>query len=207
MRTSASRTDVEMTPRADDRARFDRVERYVHWTVGVLVIVCMVTAAILYIGSLAVLVGNRPVVEFVHVWSGFLLPIPLILGAVSRSYRTDLGRLNRFVADDWKWLRSKARRLGAVGVGKFNAGQKLNGALSGGSILVLLLTGAVMYFQNWSPLDWRIGATFVHDWFALGFGLLVAGHITYAWRDPEAMRGMTQGAVTSEWAEHEHPEW
>lgn len=207
MRTSASRTDVEMTPRADDRARFDRVERYVHWTVGVLVIVCMVTAAILYIGSLAVLVGNRPVVEFVHVWSGFLLPIPLILGAVSRSYRTDLGRLNRFVADDWKWLRSKARRLGAVGVGKFNAGQKLNGALSGGSILVLLGTGVVMYFSAWSPLQWRIGATFVHDWFALGFGLLVAGHITYAWRDPEAMRGMTQGAVTSEWAENEHPEW
>ena len=196
-----------MTPRADDRARFDRVERYVHWTVGVLVIVCMVTAAILYIGSLAVLVGNRPVVEFAHVWSGFLLPIPLILGAVSRSYRTDLGRLNRFVADDWKWLRSKARRLGAVGVGKFNAGQKLNGALSGGSILVLLGTGVVMYFSAWSPLQWRIGATFVHDWFALGFGLLVAGHITYAWRDPEAMRGMTQGAVTSEWAENEHPEW
>ncbi|OZC39793.1 cytochrome b/b6 domain-containing protein [Rhodococcoides fascians] len=196
-----------MTPRADDRARFDRVERYVHWAVGVLVIVCMVTAAILYIGSLAVLVGNRPVVEFVHVWSGFLLPIPLILGAVSRSYRTDLGRLNRFVADDWKWLRSKARRLGAVGVGKFNAGQKLNGALSAGSILVLLGTGVVMYFSSWSPLDWRIGATFVHDWFALGFGLLVAGHITYAWRDPEAMRGMTQGAVTREWAEHEHPEW
>ena len=196
-----------MTPRADDRARFDRVERYVHWAVGVLVIVCMVTAAILYTGSHAVRVGNRPVVEFVHGWSGCLLPIPLILGAVSRSYRTDLGRLNRFVADDWKWLRSKARRLGAVGVGKFNAGQKLNGALSGGSILVLLLTGAVMYFQNWSPLDWRIGATFVHDWFALGFGLLVVGHITYAWRDPEAMRGMTQGAVTSEWAEHEHPEW
>ncbi|KMJ48883.1 cytochrome b/b6 domain-containing protein [Rhodococcoides fascians] len=196
-----------MNRRADDRSRFDRVERYVHWTFGVLVIVCMVTAAILYIGSLAVLVGNRPVVEFVHVWSGFLLPIPLILGAVSRSYRTDLGRLNRFVADDWKWLRSKARRLGAVGVGKFNAGQKLNGALSAGSILVLLGTGVVMYFSSWSPLDWRIGATFVHDWFALGFGLLVAGHITYAWRDPEAMRGMTQGAVTREWAEHEHPEW
>ena len=207
MRTSASRTDVEMTPRADDRARFDRVERYVHWAVGVLVIVCMVTAAILYIGSLAVLVGHRPIVEFVHVWSGFLLPIPLILGAVSRSYRADLGRLNRFVADDWKWLRSKARRLGAVGVGKFNAGQKLNGALSAGSILVLLGTGVVMYVSAWSPLQWRIGATFVHDWFALGFGLLVAGHITYAWRDPEAMRGMTQGAVTREWAEHEHPEW
>ena len=196
-----------MNRRVDDRARFDRIERYVHWTVGVLVIVCIITAAILYIGSLAVLVGHRPIVEFVHVWSGFLLPVPLLAGAVSKGYRRDMTRLNRFVDDDWKWLRSKARRLGAVGVGKFNTGQKLNGALSAGSMLVLLGTGAVMYFSTWSPLQWRIGATFVHDWFALGFGLLVAGHITYAWRDTEAMRGMTDGVVTREWARSEHPEW
>ncbi len=63
-----------MTRPADELHRFGRVERYVHWTVGVLVIVCIATAAVLYIGSLAVLVGHRPIVEFVHVWSGFLIP-------------------------------------------------------------------------------------------------------------------------------------
>lgn len=196
-----------MNPRVERIERFDRVERYVHWIFGALVIACIVTAAILYNQSLAVLVGNRHIVELVHVWAGFLLPVPLVVGGVSRAYRLDLGRLNRFVADDWKWLRSKARRLGAVGVGKFNAGQKLNGALSAGSILVFLLTGAVMFFPDWSPLAWRTGATFVHDWCALGFGILVIGHITYALRDAEAMHGMQHGSVRRDWAENEHPEW
>jgi formate dehydrogenase subunit gamma len=174
---------------------------------GATVIVCILTAAVLYNGSLAVLVGNRHVVELIHVWSGFLIPVPLILGVVSKAYRSDLSLLNRFVADDWKWLRSKGRRLAAAGVGKFNAGQKLNGALSAGSIIVFLITGTVMFFPDWSPLSWRTGATFVHDWFALAFGLLVVGHIVYAFRDPEAMRGMRTGSVTTEWAENEHPEW
>lgn len=193
--------------RQAERHRFDRVERYVHWTMGATVIVCILTAAVLYNGSLAVLVGNRHVVELIHVWSGFLIPVPLILGVVSKAYRSDLSLLNRFVADDWKWLRSKGRRLAAAGVGKFNAGQKLNGALSAGSIIVFLITGTVMFFPDWSPLSWRTGATFVHDWFALAFGLLVVGHIVYAFRDPEAMRGMRTGSVTTEWAENEHPEW
>jgi formate dehydrogenase subunit gamma len=195
-----------MTPRAE-LLRFGRIERWVHWSVGVLTLVCIATAAILYNGPLAVLVGNRGIVETVHVWSGFALPFPLVLGLVSRDYRLDLRRLNRFVAEDWKWLRSKARRARAAGVGKFNAGQKLNGSLSAGSIFVLLLTGTVMYFPAWSSLNWRTGATFVHDWFALAFGLLVVGHIYYAFKDAEAMRGMRSGSVLKAWAENEHPEW
>lgn len=196
-----------MTRPADRLHRFDRVERWVHWSVGVLVIVCIATAAILYNGSLAVIVGNRHVVELIHVWAGFLLPVPLIAGVVSGSYRRDLRRLNRFVSDDWKWLRSKGRRFASAGVGKFNAGQKLNAALSAGSILVFLLTGVVMFFPDWSPLTWRTGATFVHDWFALGFGLLVVGHIFYALKDSQAMRGMRNGYVSRRWAEEEHPKW
>ncbi|GGG18620.1 formate dehydrogenase subunit gamma [Rhodococcoides trifolii] len=187
--------------------RFGRAERYVHWAAGILVIVCILTAAVLYNASLAVLVGNRHLVELVHVWSGFLLPVPIVLGFVSRGYRLDVRRLGRFVEDDWKWLRNKGRRLAATGVGKFNAGQKLNGALSAGSIIVFLITGTVMYFTSWTPLSWRTGATFVHDWFALAFGILVVGHIVYALRDPEAMRGMRTGTVTREWADDEHPKW
>jgi len=194
-------------PRARDLPRFGRVERTVHWLTGFLVVVCIATAAILYNGSFAVLVGNRHIVETVHVWCGFALPVPLVIGLVSIAYRTDLGRLNRFTRADWRWLRWKSLRRTAAGVGKFNAGQKLYGALSAGSILVLLGTGTVMYFPDWTRLAWRTGATFVHDWFALAFGMLVVGHIVYALRDPEAMRGMLSGSVDREWAKGEHPEW
>ena len=62
---------------------------------------------------------------------------------------------------------------------------------------MLLGTGAVMYWTGLVRLSWRSGATFVHDWFALGLGLLVIGHIAYALRDPEARRGMRTGRVSA----------
>ena len=74
--------------------------------------------------------------------------MPLIVGLVSRSYRDDARRLNRFTSRDWAWLRSRTRRDGTIEVGKFNAGQKLNAALSAGSIGVLLVSGMVMYFTE-----------------------------------------------------------
>jgi formate dehydrogenase subunit gamma len=194
-------------PRPGQLLRFTRSVRWIHGLTGGLLIVCILTAAILYNGSLEVLVGNRYLVEQIHVYCGFALPVPLLVGLVSRSYRLDLRRLNRFTSLDWHWLRSKARRDGTIPVGKFNAGQKLNGALSAGAIGALLITGTVMYFTNVTPLSWRSGATFVHDWFSLGLGLLVVGHILYALRDPVAMRGMRTGQVPLRWAKREHAAW
>jgi formate dehydrogenase subunit gamma len=187
--------------------RFTRPVRWIHWHTGGLLIVCILTAAVLYNGSLAVLVGNRYLVEQIHVYSGFALPVPILVGLVSRSYRLDLRRLNRFGAQDWRWLRSRTRRDGRIPVGKFNAGQKLNAALSAGAIGALLITGTVMYFTNLTRLSWRSGATFVHDWFALALGLLVVGHILYALRDSDAMRGMLSGLVPLQWARRRHAAW
>lgn len=192
---------------AMDLHRFSRAERWVHWSTGALVLICILTAAILYNGSLAVLVGNRGIVETIHVYCGFALPVPILLGLASRAYRADLSRLNRFTKPDWLWLRSKRRRLAGTEVGKFNAGQKLNAALSAGSILVLLGTGTVMYFPALTRLAWRTGATLIHDWFALAFGILVVGHLMYALRDREAMRGMLSGSVRKSWAADEHELW
>jgi formate dehydrogenase subunit gamma len=195
-----------MRPR-DDVERFSVTSRLVHGVTGVLMLVCLATAAVLYNGSLAVQVGNRYVVEQIHVWCGFALPVPMIAGLLSRRYRDDLGRLNRFTRRDWRWLRSPDRRDGTIRVGKFNAGQKLNAALSAGAIGALLITGSVMYFTNLTRLSWRSGATFAHDWFALALGLLVVGHIVFAIRDPDSLRSMRTGRVPLDWAEREHAEW
>lgn len=205
--TRPAERDAGQEARPDDLDRFDRVERWVHWSVGLLFGVCALTAAVLYVGPLSVLVGNRRLAVLVHVWSGFALPVPLVLGAVSRAYRSDVHLLGRFSPADRRWLRSKQARRDADGVGKFNAGQKLNGALSTGAILVLLGTGTLMFLTGLAPLAYRAGATFVHDWSAIAVGLLVLGHLNHAFRDPEAMRGMRSGRVHRSWAGHEHPEW
>ena len=106
--------------------RFSRAERAVHRSVAILMGVCIVTAAVLYNGSLMLMVGHRHLVEQVHVWSGLALPVPMLVGAASAAYRSDVRRLNRFTPSDWRWLRSRSRRDGGIAVGKFNAGQKLN---------------------------------------------------------------------------------
>ena len=187
--------------------RFGRTSRWVHWLTAILNTSCILTAAVLYNGSVAVLIGHRYLVEQIHVYSGFALPVPLIVGIVSRAYRNDVRRLNRFASRDWAWLRSRTRRDGTIEVGKFNAGQKLNASLSAGSIGVLLLSGSVMYFTNLTPLPWRSGATFVHDWYALAVGLLVVGHIVMATKDPHAITGMRTGRVPLRWARREHAAW
>lgn len=187
--------------------RFDRPVRWVHGCVGALTLGCLLTAAVLYNGSLAVLVGHRYLVEQVHVWCGFALPAPLLAGLAARAYRSDVRRLNRFGPDDWRWLRTRTRRSGRIPVGKFNAGQKLNGALSAGAIGALLLSGTVMHLTSATSLASRVGATFVHDWFALAFGLLVVGHLGYAFRDAVALRGMRTGQVDLAWARREHGAW
>ena len=187
--------------------RFSRTERIVHRMIAVLMIVCILTAAVLYNGSLAIPIGHRHLVELIHVYSGFALPVPMLLGIISAAYRADLRRLNRFTPLDWRWLRDRRRRAGSIRVGKFNARQKLNASLSGGAILVLLGTGLLMYFPSLVRLSWRTGATFVHDWFALALGLLVIGHITFAIKDPEARRGMRTGRVSATWAQAEHGAW
>ncbi|HEY4333413.1 MAG TPA: cytochrome b/b6 domain-containing protein [Ilumatobacteraceae bacterium] len=187
--------------------RFARAERFVHRSLAVLMMTCIVTAAILYNGSLSVPIGHRRIVKTIHVFSGFALPIPIILGMLSAAYRADIGRLNRFSPSDWKWLRSRKRRDGTIPVGKFNAGQKLNSALSTGAIFVLLATGTLMYFPDIARLSWRTGSTFVHDWFALAVGLLILGHISYAVRDNDSRHGMRHGDVPLSWAEDKHHEW
>ncbi|MFI1198521.1 cytochrome b/b6 domain-containing protein [Streptomyces sp. NPDC020883] len=186
--------------------RFTAAERWVHWGTAVLMGVMLVTAAGLYVPSLAELVGRRRLVVGLHEWAGLALPVPLLVGLVSRALRADLGRLNRFGQHDRGWVRAalRGRRRPA---GKFNAGQKLYAALLAGGVLVMIGTGLVLWFPGLVPVLWRTGATFVHDWTALLIGVLVVGHIGMAARDAEARRGLRTGYVSRDWARREHVLW
>jgi formate dehydrogenase subunit gamma len=204
---SSSRSGEPVNNLPSTLRRFSLADRIVHWTFAALMTSCLLTAAVLYNGALAVPIGHRRAIELVHVYSGFALPVPILLGGVSASYRANVRRLNRFTGMDWRWLRSRDRRNGSIRVGKFNAGQKLNACLTWGSVLVLLGTGIIMFFPDLVRLSWRTGATFAHDWFALALGLLVLGHITYAIRDRESRTGMLTGDVLASWARSEHSAW
>ena len=71
----------------------------------------------------------------------------------------------------------------------------------------MLATGSIMHWFGHFPIDWRTGATFVHDWFALGIWVAVLGHIVYATRDPDTLHGMTSGTVPATWVSKHAPLW
>ncbi|MET9503140.1 cytochrome b/b6 domain-containing protein [Streptomyces sp. NPDC006622] len=190
--------------------RFTRAERWVHRTTALLMGVCVLTAAFLYVPQLAQLVGRRDLVVRVHEWAGLVLPVPVLAGLASRAFRADLAHLNRFGPHDRRWLRAalrRDRRRESRPAGKFNAGQKVYAAWIAGATLVMLGTGLLMWFTHLTPLVWRTSATFVHDWLALTVGIVLAGHIGMALGDPEARRGMRTGSVSADWADREHPLW
>ena len=201
--------DVER-PAPTTLLRFDRVERALHWVNATLFGVLMLTGAALYAGPVSTLVGNRQVVRFLHVYSGLLLPVPVLLAVIGRHgarLRTDLGRLNRWSRDDARWFRRRFRRSGELRLDKFNPGQKLNTAFVAGAGVVMLATGSIMHWFDLFPLDWRIGATFAHDWFAIGIWIAVLGHIAFALRDSDSLDSMLGGRIASSWARKKAPLW
>ncbi|GGV37204.1 formate dehydrogenase subunit gamma [Actinomadura cremea] len=192
--------------------RFTLAERSVHHATGLLMLACLVTAALLYFPLLTTLVGRREPVRTVHVWCGFALPVPVVLGLLSRAFRADVRRLNRFAPHDWEWLRRRDRRdvrggRGVLPVGKFNAGQKLNASFTAGAILIMLGTGEILTFPGPWPDEWRTGATFVHDWLFLIVLVVTAGHLWMAFGDGGALTGMRTGRVDLGWARRHHAGW
>ena len=189
--------------------RFDRTERWLHWSTATLVGVLVTTGLILYWGELSSIVGRRTFFKDVHVIAGLCLPVPFLLalpGRRGRGLRRDLGALNRFSPDDLRWLRSRASDP-TVRLGKFNPGQKLNAAFVAAALVTLLATGLVLRFFSPFPLAWRTGATFIHDWTALALALAITGHVWLAMADPHALRGMVSGKVPPWWARQNRPRW
>jgi formate dehydrogenase subunit gamma len=198
-------------------ARFDRVERVVHWTNATLFAVLIFTGAVLYFGPLTAVIGRRELVERIHVYVGLALPVPILLasaGSWGRGLRADLRRWNRFSPADRSWLRAvgdnrrrRERVRSELPIGKFNAGQKLNAAFVGGAGLVMLGTGVILrWYRPW-PLSWRAGATFVHNWLALLIIVAIAGHIFKALSDWDALRSIFGGSISRTWARRHAPAW
>jgi formate dehydrogenase subunit gamma len=197
--------------------RFDRVERALHWINATLFGILIVTGAALYLEPIEAIVGRRALVENIHVYTGVALPIPVLLavcGPWGHRLRVDLRRFNRWSASDRRWIRTLMRpravrevQMPEIDVGKFNAGQKLNAAFVAGAGLVMLGTGAIMRWYHPWPLDWRTGATFVHDWLALALGLVIIAHIGIALQDRDALRSMFVGTISRRWADRHAPAW
>jgi formate dehydrogenase subunit gamma len=189
--------------------RFTRAERWLHWSNATLFLTLLATGMTLYVPALSQVVGRRVLVKDIHVYSGLLLPVPLLLAYAGRwreAVRHDVRRLARWSVDDRRWLLSLGRR-GTARLGKFNAGQKLNAVFVAGCIPLMLATGGIMRWFDPFPLAWRTGATFVHDWLALTLLVVIVGHIGKALAEPVSLRSMARGSMPARYVQRRHPRW
>jgi formate dehydrogenase subunit gamma len=205
-----AKSRIDADPRSRSRIlRFDGVQRTAHWANAFLFGILMLTALPLYFPSLSDVVGRRALVANIHVWSGVALPVPVVislLGPWGAQMRRDIRRINVWTKDEVTWLRRLGRNAPRV-VDKFNPGQKLNAIFVGGAILVMLATGFVLKWFRFFPVDWRTGATFVHDVLAFAIFAVVIGHILFALTHPDSLRSMFKGWVSEAWAARHAPGW
>jgi formate dehydrogenase subunit gamma len=196
--------------------RFSRTERAAHWLLASTFFVMTGSGLALYLPSLSTYVA-RPTAKAWHLWSAAVLGIGIV-ALVALGNRRSLARtardLERLDGDDARWIVGGPKRFvtgdAAPPQGRFNAGQKLNAAITLGLMIVMAVTGLLLWYGEQDTRFRLAGTVYVHDWGAWILFLLVAGHMYLAVLHPatrHALRGMTVGDVDREWAKKHHAKW
>ncbi len=189
--------------------RFSRTERAFHWVNAVFFLVLLATGMALYLPSLEVAVGRRPLVKDIHFWTGVgwvgALAAVALLGNTRGLLRT-AREIDRFDADDLRWLTGRR----PAPQGRFNAGQKVNATLTAACTVLFVVSGLLLWLGE-RDTRWRFASTVVlHDGLAFAALALFIGHLYLAVIHPatrHALRGMTVGTVDEEWARRHHGKW
>ncbi len=188
--------------------RFSRTERALHWVNAAGFFVLLASGLVLYLPSLAVQVGRRPLVKDVHFWTGIAWVAALALVALlgdRRGLLRTARELDTFEREDVAWLK---RRFAPQG--RFNAGQKINAALTAAFTVLFLASGLLLWLGE-RDTAFRFGSTvLLHDGLLYVSLVLVIGHLYLAVIHPatrHALRGMVVGTVSEDWARRHHPRW
>jgi formate dehydrogenase subunit gamma len=188
--------------------RFSRTERALHWIHASAFFVLLGSGLVLYVPRLSELVGRRPFVKDVHFDTALAwlaaLALVVLLGD-QRGLRRTLRELDLFDADDRLWL----RRVPAP-QGRFNAGQKLNAALTAAFAVLFTVSGFLLWLGE-RDTRFRFASTvLLHDGLMYVSLVLLVGHLYLALIYPStrhALRGITAGSVRREWALQHHRKW
>ena len=189
--------------------RFSRTERMLHWANAIGFFGLLATGLILYLPSLAVLVGRRPLLQSLHFWSGIgwvCILVAIALLGDRRGIARLAREVDRFDRDDLRWLLGRK----PAPQGRFNAGQKLNTALTAAFTVLFLVSGLLLWFGERDTRFRFAGTVVLHDGLMYVALVLLVGHLYLALIHPatrHALRGITVGTVDEEWAARHHAKW
>ena len=188
--------------------RFSRTERAAHWVHATAFLGLLATGLALYVPRLSILIGRRPLLKDLHVYTavGWIAALVLVVALGDRRrLRKTLRELDEFDQDDLMWLRRKPRPQG-----RFNAGQKVNAALTGALAVLFAVSGSLLWLGERDHRFQFASTILLHDWLTYISLALLVGHLYLALIYPatrHSLRGMTTGSVRSDWAERHHPKW
>ena len=192
--------------------RYDDAERIIHWIVAITFVLLALSGLALFHPSMfflsSVLGGGT--------WTRILHPfIGLVMFVAFSSLAVRVWRANILDRKDKQWLKqaddviaNREERLPEVG--KYNAGQKLVFWVQAACLILLLLSGIVIWRPYFAPAFSipviRVAAV-LHAFTAFVLILTIIIHIYAGIWVKGSIRAMTRGYVTRAWARKHHPAW
>jgi formate dehydrogenase subunit gamma len=194
-------------PRRARVVRFGATERNLHTIHASAFVVMLLTGLVLYLPFLAQVVSSRPLTKAIHLGAATAWLTALALVAVlgdQRALRRTRRELERFDADDLRWLRRRPATAG-----RFNAGQKAH-AIAEAALAVLFTVSGTLLWLGERNTNLRLPGTIaLHDASMIVAGVLVAGHVWIAMSPGKSasIEGILRGTVPAAWAAEHHPRW
>jgi formate dehydrogenase subunit gamma len=184
-----------MATRPSRLERFSGTERALHWVHATAFLILLGTGLCLYLPSLAEIVGRRPLLKEIHIYTAVGWAVAL---------------LYIFAVGDRRSLLAAARELDRLDDTRMNRGQKLNAIASAAFAILFAVTGFFLWYGERDTRFRLPQALLVHDWLMYVSFALFVGHLFLAVIYPKtrhSLNGMTHGWVDADWALAHHPDW
>jgi formate dehydrogenase subunit gamma len=171
-------------------------------------LVLLASGLCLYLPSLAELVGRRPFLKDIHVYTAlaWLAALALVVLAGDRRRLLATAReIDRFDADDFAWL-----RLRRAPQGRFNAAQKINAIVTAALAVLFAVTGFFLWYGERNHAFRLNNALLVHDWLMYVSFFLLLGHLYLSLVNRStrhSLSAITRGWVREDWALRHHRKW
>jgi formate dehydrogenase subunit gamma len=190
--------------------RYSLVERVVHWTSALTYIYVLATGLAFYSPHLywiAMLLGGGATSRYWHPWIGLLFLATVVW--MWRVWRADM----RITEADRRWVKSMRHYIRNEDelmppADRFNLGQKYFFWLMLYAGIVLLVSGAVLWFPEFLAPELRFAAVLLHVIAAL---LTVGAFIIHVYMGVVIVHGgfhaMVRGGVSPGWARTHHRLW
>ncbi|ALP64934.1 MULTISPECIES: formate dehydrogenase subunit gamma [Paraburkholderia] len=192
--------------------RYTPNERTNHWITAITFVLLALSGLAMFHPSmfwLSALFGGGQWTRILHPFIGLVMFVSFMILALRFWHH------NYLDADDRQWLRqiddvltNREDRLPEVG--RYNAGQKLLFFVLVLCLVLLLLSGIVIwraYFAFYFPIDVVRVAAVIHALSAFVLICSIIVHIYAAIWVKGSMGAMVRGTVTLGWARKHHPKW